>query len=222
LHIINGEGEKMKKTVRFWVVALSTTLGAGSAIAGARCWCDVYINSPNPTTSTAPFYSLTDAVGLYFDHTIILGGDIGDCNNACSSKYFEKEQDIANFACAGGGTTNDHVKARAYVGARAGSMVVDYRTLTNAIAAPKYDKKCTSGWRANQTNVVNGFTADGRCKKEFPIQGFNVPGPPDSTPIGGNWGFYWKGAVVAYSPPAMANNPQDVWVGTTPAVCKLN
>jgi hypothetical protein len=56
---------------------------------------------------------------------------------------------------------------------------------------------CPAGWSANPSNVVGGYTSDGKCKRAVGGGIAINPLPPDGTPIG-TWGFTWGNAVVAW------------------------
>lgn len=71
-----------------------------------------------------------------------------------------------------------------------------------------------AGWLANQTNVDDGVTADGKRKK-LPARPLTATSlPPDGAPLG-NYGFSWGNAVYGWR--AAANGGEAVTTIITPA-----
>lgn len=191
--------------------------------ATKTCFCRI---SHGP--QGGPFSNFSSLeTGFSINTLIISPANNGDCRNKCTEAFKNNESSIAQQACAAGIPNGNLILGISQL-STSGTQTAASRHLVNIPEKPHVDMICPVGWASNTSNIYSttanpkaGITLDGQCKKEFQVQGLNIPTPPNGTPIG-NWGFYWGNAIVAKGNSANGGAAQSVsGLQLDPPVCKL-
>jgi hypothetical protein len=200
----------------FAVIVLFLQLTDISIASQKTCFCNV-LQGPQG----GPFPQFTSIATNYTINTVVvLPVDTGNCKNKCNWTFIANESAIAQQACAQNVQNGNWIIAMSQLSTASPIQAIS-KHLVNIPSQPHVDIVCPAGWLSNTSNIPGGITLDGRCKKEFVVQGLNISPPPNGTPIG-TWGFYWGNSIVAYG---SATNGGAAYPHQTlqmdPAVCKL-
>jgi hypothetical protein len=192
-------------------VVLLTAASKTPQVTGAKslpratCFCQV---------SDFDLYGKTSPAGVFLDLTDTVNKTYGgvyqqqesnqvECQSLCKQAAENLgEQSIRNSACAANLQTYPPdwvttIGVFSRVGTRPFRVAKNIGVLLNKPEVKSKVCTCPANWFSNTTNVLGGYTADGRCKKLAGHITNVTPLPPDGTQID-SWGVTWSNEIWAY------------------------